>query len=963
VFDTTHGLAHDRVGRIVSDSRGFLWFATAAGLSRFDGERFRTYGLRDGLPSAAVTDIVEAGDGTYWVGTEVGVAVLQPERKPLFEPMAWEGDPRTRFVRALHRDRSGALWIATDAGVWRRDGPGRAPVRLPVADGGTAFHFAEDEHALWIATARGVLRRAPDGSVSHHDVRPGPATDVVIRLHIDRSGRLWAAHETGVATLDTPDPVAAGGARWRWHTDDLGRPLTQVRTFAEAPDGRLLVGRVGDGLLVIGPDAKRRYGLAHGFSDETINDLAHDTAGNLWIATDLGGAVRVARDGFESFGPEDGLGHDWVQWLFEDEAGTLYAVSGPLMLNRWDGRRFHGSQRPEVRRRPGLHTYHRALRHKSGEWWQPTAEGLLRFDAPKRIEDLEEARPRGVYTRRQGVAGDWPRLVIEDARGDVWIAFRDVPLGTVTQWDRARDRFHAVETRPPDNPAVATALAASATGDLWVGFDDGRLARVRDGRPTLVPPLEAAGRIWAITPGGAGRLWVAHARGLAVVEGDPPRMRAFSEHLAETPARCVLPQGESLFVGTTRGLELLGADGRRIRRFTRIDGLPNDEVFSAYRDRAGRLWFGTLAGLARLHAPPAPPPPPPPTLIDGVRASGRPLPVSELGRGSIEGLTFQAGESRVDLDFFACSAHVGEPLLFQHLLREGDDWSPPQPERHLTLAGLAPGAYRIKVRAVRAYGQAAGPPAVLAFRILAPAWRRPWFLAVGGAALAGAAWLLHRRRLRRAMEIERIRTRIASDLHDDIGANLSQIAVLSEVARQRADGAGVPLAEPLGQIADTARSSVDSMSDIVWAVDPSRDSLRDLAQRMRQMAGDLCAARQVALAFEAPDANVPLGADERRELFLFFKEALTNALEHSGCRRLRAVLALEPTRLLMRLADDGRGMPAEPPETGHGLRNMRRRAERLGADLAIEAREGEGTTVSLSIPRRSLGRGLAAERA
>jgi signal transduction histidine kinase len=131
------------------------------------------------------------------------------------------------------------------------------------------------------------------------------------------------------------------------------------------------------------------------------------------------------------------------------------------------------------------------------------------------------------------------------------------------------------------------------------------------------------------------------------------------------------------------------------------------------------------------------------------------------------------------------------------------------------------------------------------FRVAPALWRRAWFQAILIAvALAGAVWV-HRTRVARLLEIERVRTRIATDLHDDIGSSLSQIAILSEVAHQRA--AGGIAGEPIERIGALSRELLDSIGDIVWAIQPHKDHLSDLRQRMRRFAADVLSARNVEM--------------------------------------------------------------------------------------------------------------------
>jgi signal transduction histidine kinase len=230
-----------------------------------------------------------------------------------------------------------------------------------------------------------------------------------------------------------------------------------------------------------------------------------------------------------------------------------------------------------------------------------------------------------------------------------------------------------------------------------------------------------------------------------------------------------------------------------------------------------------------------------------------------------------------------------------------------------------------------------------------------WFLVVA-ASLAAAGFAAARLRANRLLALERVRARIAADLHDDIGSSLSRIAILSEVARRK-----VPPGEAdtlLGEIAETARSLVGSMSDAVWSIDPAQDDLARVIARMRQFATDVLDGKGIAWSFDAPpEPGAKLAPETRRELFLVFKEAVTNVARHSGAKNARLRLELLAGSLTLEVADDGKGFDSAPVRDldsslhrGRGLLNMKVRAKRLGGSLDVAAEHGRGTRLVLVLP-------------
>jgi signal transduction histidine kinase len=262
---------------------------------------------------------------------------------------------------------------------------------------------------------------------------------------------------------------------------------------------------------------------------------------------------------------------------------------------------------------------------------------------------------------------------------------------------------------------------------------------------------------------------------------------------------------------------------------------------------------------------------------------------------------------------------------------------------------LGAGKYRFLVRAVGKNGVTSPQPAVFEFRILPPIYLRWWFIAASLLVAGLAIYSLYRSRIARFLEMERTRTRIATDLHDDIGANLTRIALLSEVANQQPGNDKVKTLLP--SIADIARESVSSMNDIVWAISPEHDSLVDLTRRMRRHAEEVFAFRDIDLEFTAPttDSDLKLSVGARRDLLLIFKEAVNNAARHSLCTQIEIEFRCEHSGLHLRIKDDGQGFdPTALNGGGHGLRSMQRRAAELGGTLTIQS--SAGTTVEFDLP-------------
>jgi len=591
----------------------------------------------------------------------------------------------------------------------------------------------------------------------------------------------------------------------------------------------------------------------------------------------------------------------------------------------------------------------------------PTGIGVYRFPRVESLEELGRVSPRFQTAGQKGSSLTEAFRLYEDSRGDVWIATTGIDYGLL-RWERATDTLHDLtpETQVPPKTNF-TSFREDRAGNLWVGTDAGGLLRYSGGtfkRFTAddgVPP----GWIIDLYLDLTGRLWVASQLGglsrVDVPSADAPGFARYTtaDGLSSSNVRCVTEDLRGrIYVGTGHGVDQLDTRTGGVKHYTAADGLPRGTIEQAYRDRNGALWFGSRFGLSRFTPGQSGAGAPPAVYITGLRVGGVPRRVSELGETNVPLVELAADENDVGVDFVGLGGGAGEELRYQYYLEgAGDDWSAPAVARTINFGNLVPGAYSFRVRALSADGLPSPNPATFDFVIAAPIWRRWWFLSLAAALLGLTVYSAYRYRLGRLLELERIRTRIATDLHDDVGSGLSQVSVLSEVIRRRV-GRAEGVSEQLATIGSVSRDLVDSMSDIVWAVNPGRDRLSDLTQRMRRHASDVLTAHGAELSFDgpAPGRDVRLGPETRREVYLIFKEALNNIIRHSNCGAVRVTFLISAGALELTLGDDGRGFDPTSDGDGNGLASMRQRAARLGGRLLIESADGGGTTVRLVAP-------------
>ncbi|HEY9231538.1 MAG TPA: two-component regulator propeller domain-containing protein, partial [Blastocatellia bacterium] len=696
VYTTSDGLARDHVTRIVADSRGYVWFATTEGLSRFDGYRFTNYGREQGLPVRIINDFLEAHDGTYWLATSEGLYRFNPDpATPAQRFVHYQVDERAdaNTIGVIYEDRRGTIWCGTLGGLYRLDRVNGEEVfsfvnlirpAVNASDRLLVKAVIEDHQgALWVSAYSGLYRVRPDGNVEVYAEREGlPARTMRDALLEDRDGRIWVGAGMALYQL-VADPQAGHSVVAQVYTAKDGLSGEGINVLFQSADGRLWAGGNAGLSLVSAAAAQsgpplRTYTTTNGLSDRAITAVAEDRDGNLWLGTESGGAMKLAGDGLTSYGEADGLKVIRIASLIETNDGRLGVLSSGGILHPFDGRRFTANQIP----RPAGWDYwgwgwsQVTFQDHLGEWWVATGNGLLRY-AEMPPEGLPRARPKAIYTTENGLPTADVFRLFEDSRGDIWISTLGRDDAVLTRWERATETFHHYSPADGIFEHAPTAFAEDGAGNVWIGFYRGGLLRYAAGRFTPLTAADGlpAGLVRALTLDHAGRLWVATSEGGVARLDDPaaahPGFVVYStkEGLASNQATCVTEdRWGRIYISTGRGLDRLDPASGHIQHYTTADGLASNFINVAFRARDGALWFGTLLGLSRFMPQAERPTLPPTMLISGLRIAGVAYPVAELGATDIRGPQLQTIAGQLQVDFLGISLAPGAGLRYQYKL-------------------------------------------------------------------------------------------------------------------------------------------------------------------------------------------------------------------------------------------------------------------------------------------------------
>ena len=976
VWQTDQGLPQGTVTSMVQSPEGYLWLGTFNGLVRFDGVQFRVLNPANtpGLESARIVQLLLDKAGALWVGTEEGqlYRYLRGEFTEFFPPSLGS---TARLARQLAQDSAAGIWVLNyESSIARLNGEkfASAPHRDPLSEVEDGFESLAADAAgeVWAATRQRVCRWRKDAFETVWPASRGPE---IRALAAARAGGIWAAcgqsNQLVLRRITDSGSVAAEWGPFPWG----GRP---VYSLLEDRAGRVWAGMLGGGIYRCDPEGGRleiteQQGLPNNF----VRSLMEDREGNIWVGLQGGGLARLKPALFRRLTRQEGLSADQVLSVTEGEPGELWVATNGEWLNR-----VRNGQVEVYDESRGLDnsSVWSVFRDREQNIWAGTwGGGLYRLEG-QRFERFSVPGFPAVLARGAPL-GPIVLGLFQDSEGALWLGQHS--YGTVTRLLEGVPIMLNVSDAPSNFDIRV--IAEDAAGAVWLGTHGSGLFRYQAGTFTHFGRKEGLGSefVWALRPDADGTLWIGtYLGGLGCWRGGRIQTLTMEQGLpSDVVGQLLDDEAGNLWCGSYGGVfkvpkkELIAATEGRIGRirphlYTKSDGLPSIECTggfqpSACKTREGLLCFPTMKGLAILD-------PrqgvsnaiPPQVLVESVIVDGRVV-WDSLGADPGNAppvVEIQPGPGRIEIHYTGLSLAAPLQLGFRRQLQGWDpDWVEAGGQRSVDYSHLPPGTYRLMVSARTGDNVWSERHGTVSLKVLPFYWQTRWFKAsaVAASILAVAlvaGLIVGRRDARRMAVVEQQRAiqgerlRIAQDIHDDLGARLTEITLLSELASGETPE-NLPVQSDMRQIATKARDLTRSVDEIVWAVDPSNDNLESLATYACGYAEDYLRPAQIRCLFTLPPQipKLPISAERRHELFMAFKESLTNIVRHSGAREVNVRMSQEGTRVIWSVADDGRGWPESGTgaRNRNGLENMSRRLRRIGGTCRIQNSPGCGVTV------------------
>ncbi|HLX72522.1 MAG TPA: two-component regulator propeller domain-containing protein [Verrucomicrobiae bacterium] len=1002
VWGPDSDLPSSTVTSVVQTPDGYLWVGTYEGLARFDGVRFVTFdpSTHPELGHTRIQALFLDASGTLWINTFRGG--LTSYRDGVFRE-EWPNQP-------IFDLRTTMLWSSPNQVVFMTQ-MGQV-LRRSLSDGSTNWEVvhpprntrpqcADHDGVIWYLSRDGRIMRLMNDKIEALADNGGFGSNRVTTLMSDTEGRIWAGGHNELARWDgshfedlTPTNSEPGqsfdpslifptskGSVWvlanerfreeknrewiaeatEWH-GLLGWASGRAMGTHEDGAGGIWLNHYGNGVFHVTADGQfERFTMTNGLPSDRVGTWYQGRDGGMWMGADHGGLIRLHERHFQMVALDPAR---TALSLCEDHEGTVWiGTSGGGLCSWRDGKL---TSYP-IGATASSNLVFSIFPQKEGGLWLSAGDG----------EDLLQLRDGRIQRAPWDVHG--VKSLLADDSGRLWV-------GTKTNigWYTLTGRRRSFGTNEGVGLSAVRAMTQAPDGTIWCGADDGTLYRCETNQVLAYRPedemLWGSRPIWSLLADSNGVIWAGTSRGgllrfkdgkftrLAAKQGLP--MNAISQLLEDNQGRLWLGTHQGICCVSKAALEAC-ANGTKdaVDVVTYLNGSPALECSDEYqpdcwRARDGRLWFATVNGVVSVDPEKVITSSlPPPVLMEEFRVDGEPVPFNE---GKI---VVPPGHKQFDFQFTALTFNAPDRARFRYRLDKFDnDWVESDTKRTAHYGRLTPNTYRFQVIACNSDGVWNKTGASLEFRVRPYFYQTKSFLAImtvlvlGGVAVAvrSMATRKYRRELARLAQqhaVERDRARIAKDIHDDIGAGLTQITLLSELARREPGHADAQL----DRISDSARDLTRAMDEIVWAVDPQHDTLASLMDYISAYAEDFLRTANIRCRIDLPPTlpAMQVDAESRYNLFLALKESLNNVVKHSGASEVWLRLRLYAKSFTLVVEDNGRGLKGVNGETssasaerfssGSGLSNLKKRLEAVGGRCVVQSSAGAGTRVEMMI--------------
>jgi ligand-binding sensor domain-containing protein/signal transduction histidine kinase len=958
-WTSEQGLPQNSIRPMLQTRDGFLWIGTRGGLARFDGAAFVIYkaDASDSIPNDSITGLAEDRDGRLWISTAGG---LSSYRDGHFHNYSSQDGLPDNSVWRITADPAGGVWAVTrNSDLFHFDGTTvrRYPSPLVHSPEEVNALLEDTRGTLWVATFHGLFAFDQNRGFTHFTRRNGLAGDRLFALALDRQGQLWTAGAGGL-TRHTSDRFTV--------TPVLGLATATLLTFdPNVKDDAIWTGSTGQGLFRLTQQGAQRMRATQGLTSDELWLLYFSHDGSLWLGA-VNGLNQLSDGAVTSYGIGEGtLRSTLGMQSSQGPSGELWFGHGDFQVYQHDGKLvpMAGSSvdakiaSPDHRVAPGssrgagaisiwVHSNYRGGR------------GLVLADSLGNTVLSDGTQQHSLPSIPWNSVG----TILIDRSGMIWAAGSEI--GLLVYSGHGPPQSYTTANGLDDNNV--SALAEDAAGNIWVGTLSG-LNRIRRG---IVKHIVSCANTTSIVPSVDGSIWASSDSGLVYVPTalSPVRIFTQQDNLPTSVIEGVAEDTQGhLWLGTQQGIvrvdkaDLL-ASGTRPRSVPAVfgvgDGFRNAQLRpnSVFSSHHGDIWFITLEELAMIDPHEIQIRPLAPVLIDRVDIDEQ-----KPTFAPVRSLTIPAGRHRLKIRYTLPEFRIPSRIHFRYRLEGWDkNWIEAETLRNADYTGIPPGHYTFRVANSDGYGNWSAIEGALPIIVTPYFYQTGWFLSLVALFLVLCIWQLHRIRVAqvsarinlRMQERLQERTRIARELHDTLLQGMLGISMEMYAASQQAFAHSSVssmfghASQRLREIAEQSRKAVENLRSPSRVPDPLESMLALALREMNVPPG-------VQAQINSVGTRLDLRPPVQTEIEQIAREALSNAIQHSGANMIRLDIMYQPAHFFMSVSDDGCGIHPETQELGRqghwGIAGMRERAKSIGGRLRILPHVPCGTVVELSL--------------
>jgi ligand-binding sensor domain-containing protein/two-component sensor histidine kinase len=935
-YSVYDGLVSNPVRCIYQDSKGFIWIGTYDGLSRYDGYKFTNYTTLNGLSHNLINSIFETDGKVLIAENNGGVDVFVNNRitkrfmaKSAINTINLVND-RVLFTsdsNSFYEYKNDSLLQTQQTSFHHSLGP-----LLPLGDSlllsaGDDNYFFTYKKDLNLVSSLSLVSRSKYFGLH------------IYELFQDSKKRIWACSSSGLKLLSLHIGQDGEVSFLPLPAEFDFEPLRShgVTSIVEEKDGTIWIGTF-NGLVRLLPNGNFHvYNEKDGLPAGRIQSLYIDKEKNLWIGTVLGLAKWVSKNNVAFFNTETGDFKNNVTAISSlGNQKVILNTSHGLQEFDFDTKNFIDIQIP-------------------GKPYTALIEGSspLLIYYPGRIVMLDSGKKIVVPVSTLDTAITGFICAAKHSNGLVFLGtFSGVYVINKTSVKKI-------------SPHRITSLAIDLDDHIWAGTWENGLFRItiKNSDKEFYDVVDMTARIKEKQVRGLyvdskKNIWVGTRYGgafcLTPKANDNYDALQFNRQtglMSDWVSSFAETKKDDIWIGTYLGIDRLvkESSGYRVFNFSKaVNFFAEVRKIIPLKDDNWLCWANTGIGIFKdenLHQE-SPLQPSILTASLGILENKQTIILPN------EKISIRPNQNAARFEFGALGFLNERQILYSYRLKGSGDttWSKPENIHEASYVSLSPGNYTFEVKTIGWNGEYS-IPATFSFFIGTPFWKQWWFIALGVVALVVFFYTLYRYRIRQLLRLQTVRNNIATDLHDDIGSSLTNISILSELSSKN-------ISEPekaqpfLQRISEEVQASSQAMDDIIWSVNSRNDSLQETMARMRRYAAELFDNSDIKchLDLEENASNKKLTMEQRRDVYLIYKEALNNIHKHAAANNVWINVRQNQNHLLMKVKDDGKGFNTDLITHRNGLKNLRSRVDKWDGKIKIESEENKGTSIGIKIP-------------